>query len=171
MGKNSCFHGIQLCLEWPSGLIYYTHASKTICVDFKQPSLMSGICPGFASWAWVGRSKEDWGWRVWDLDHQAYMLLDMHDADDICFCSRSLCVILVLFSISIVLSVKEWIENVVSPRCWWMWDVLSECSDLCGHVHLHLVGKHLHAAESMLGANPILAFGLPTSPRRQIHGQ
>lgn len=41
--------------------------------------------------------------------------------------------------------------------------VLSGCSDLWGHIHLHLGGKPLHAAESMQGADLSLAFRLPTT--------
>lgn len=55
-----------------------------------------------------------------------------------------------LEAISIVLSMKEWTGNFVSPHCWCKWvqgltAVLSGYSNLCGHVCLHLVGKHLHA--------------------------
>lgn len=39
--------------------------------------------------------------------------------------------------------------------------------DLFGHASLHSVGKHLRVSDSMQGADPILAFGLSSTPSRQ----
>lgn len=48
--------------------------------------------------------------------------------------------------------------------------VLYACIDLFGHASLHLVGKLLRVTDSVLDADPILAFELSSIPRRQIHG-